>query len=537
LPRLPSLEGEPPGLETGDLQPLLAGDPPGNLGVHLVEEHGLVETNLDIDLEGLLGSSTKKGTGNGAIHAAAGSSLAPEDDPVCRATTQADTVPGVVEAVSAAAAGARANGAVSRPARQNGHPPRGLVDRGLSPTPEEDPAPQASPWAAPAGSVQMIQERADAGRADFSWLKGAGLGLVLGVALCLGLDMAGLRLPGRWVKPAPEPETTLQRAAAGESPENAQLPEPQKTHPAASPPQNSAEREKAAERWQALSGALELARNHQYNGAANALKGLTTNVPGDDSLVQICAQLLPYWRLQASLLAAGYVSQQHRDPAGMVQSLLTENKQLRDVVEQFRPALKADPASGDAQVLKADLQKLVAAKDQALKQASSLQAALTRAEATATSSEQQLRTLKDQLQAAEAKLADAQKQLRQTAAPLPPAPQEHSVLKVPADPAPRDPVAAHAAYARGLDLYHKQSYAEAEKSFAAAVGSDDEDARYHYLLGLCRWQLGQRDQAMVYFKQAAALEQQNKPSGAFVRPVLQEMPAEVLQKIEPLRQR
>jgi hypothetical protein len=99
--------------------------------------------------------------------------------------------------------------------------------------------------------------------------------------------------------------------------------------------------------------------------------------------------------------------------------------------------------------------------------------------------------------------------------------ENHPSLKIPDGKRPPDGAAAERHFDQGLRHYWERQYAQAEKEFAQAVRSHNQDARFVYFLGLA--QLGQerRDQAAESFKKAAQLEQQGKPQPALVSSALE----------------
>jgi tetratricopeptide (TPR) repeat protein len=461
LLRLESFEAEQAPASLKEVQPLAARDLPGNFGVHLLESHGLEETNLEIDLDGLVGSDPSAGNGE------AGSSM---EEPQSEAHMQAASA-----RVESWADHPLESGSELRPLQNNGDK-KMAEGWPLSPETKVDSVLRATPWTAPGGCVQPIHASAGPARSDYSWLKGTFFGFVLGVGVLLGLTAAGVRLPSAsWVL----------REQPKASPRSASINQPD----ASDPP--------------------EIVGSRQ-----------------DQRLTKL---------------------------ASTVQSLQSENKELHSAMEQFRVLLKAEPIEAGHLSLEKDLRKLLLAKEEAAQRVGDLDSALGGARTAIATLGQKVSALQENLDHNEQKLAATEKQLQETRraqkaasevqrkaviqTQSKPVAQDHTVLKVPEAPPAHDPLAAYNAYAQGLELFHHGKHSAAQKSFSAAARLDDQDARYFYMLGLCRWELGQRDQATADFKQAAVLEQAGKPSGVFVRPVFEDMPAAAQEQIENLRGR
>src|SRR5207249_12228439 len=73
------------------------------------------------------------------------------------------------------------------------------------------------------------------------------------------------------------------------------------------------------------------------------------------------------------------------------------------------------------------------------------------------------------------------------------------------------PFQAERHYLAGLSRYHARDFANAEKEFAEAITNFEQDARYHYFLGLSRLQQGKRG-SPEDFEQAARLESEGRPA-------------------------
>jgi tetratricopeptide (TPR) repeat protein len=91
--------------------------------------------------------------------------------------------------------------------------------------------------------------------------------------------------------------------------------------------------------------------------------------------------------------------------------------------------------------------------------------------------------------------------------------QEHPGFEQP-DSTAVNPVLADQAFSKGLDLYWSRRYPEAENQFKKAVQLHNQDARFHYYLGMSLLsQPGKsRRDVQFAFEQAAKLEAANRPS-------------------------
>lgn len=94
--------------------------------------------------------------------------------------------------------------------------------------------------------------------------------------------------------------------------------------------------------------------------------------------------------------------------------------------------------------------------------------------------------------------------------------ENHPALRIPDGQRPFDVQLAERHFDQGLQYYWERRYPQAEKAFAQAIRSFDQDARFMYYLGLA--QLGQerRDQAVESFRKGGMLEQLGKPQSAII---------------------
>jgi len=98
------------------------------------------------------------------------------------------------------------------------------------------------------------------------------------------------------------------------------------------------------------------------------------------------------------------------------------------------------------------------------------------------------------------------------------------------------PFQAEQHYVIGLGRFHARDYAGAEKEFTKAIGNFDQDARYHYFLGLARLQQGKRG-APEEFDEAARLEADGRPARDAVDVALERIQGEPRRLIKEARGR
>jgi tetratricopeptide (TPR) repeat protein len=99
--------------------------------------------------------------------------------------------------------------------------------------------------------------------------------------------------------------------------------------------------------------------------------------------------------------------------------------------------------------------------------------------------------------------------------------RNHPRLGPPAPPPGAvDPLEAERDYALGLNFYFDGNYARAVQAFQDAVEHDDQDARYHFFLGLALEALG-RPEANEAFSRGAALERLGRPAPAVIDAALE----------------
>jgi tetratricopeptide (TPR) repeat protein len=101
----------------------------------------------------------------------------------------------------------------------------------------------------------------------------------------------------------------------------------------------------------------------------------------------------------------------------------------------------------------------------------------------------------------------------------------HPVQRTPDRLRVAQPFQAERHYLAGLSRYHARDFASAEKEFGQAISNFDQDARYHYFLGLSRLQQGKRGSAEE-FDEAARLEADGRPARAAVDAALERVQGE-----------
>jgi hypothetical protein len=101
-----------------------------------------------------------------------------------------------------------------------------------------------------------------------------------------------------------------------------------------------------------------------------------------------------------------------------------------------------------------------------------------------------------------------------------------------ADP---NPLQAEWHFAAGISSYWSGAYGRAEEQFQAAIRNDNQDARYHYYLGLARWSQGNRDAARNAFERGAELERQNRPAREAINALLERVQGSLRQEVDQFR--
>jgi hypothetical protein len=91
-------------------------------------------------------------------------------------------------------------------------------------------------------------------------------------------------------------------------------------------------------------------------------------------------------------------------------------------------------------------------------------------------------------------------------------------------------------YLAGLSRYYASDFANAEKEFAQAIMNFDQDARYHYFLGLARLQQGKRGNTED-FDEAARLEAGGHPARDAVDNALERIQGDLRRLIRDVRNR
>ncbi|WP_020470988.1 tetratricopeptide repeat protein [Zavarzinella formosa] len=85
-----------------------------------------------------------------------------------------------------------------------------------------------------------------------------------------------------------------------------------------------------------------------------------------------------------------------------------------------------------------------------------------------------------------------------------------------------DPAAmADRFFSNGIRLFHASRYSEAETSLVKTIALFNDDARYHYLLGLALFNQGKTKEADEAFAKGAELEAQGRPSGKSIDAILE----------------
>ncbi len=98
------------------------------------------------------------------------------------------------------------------------------------------------------------------------------------------------------------------------------------------------------------------------------------------------------------------------------------------------------------------------------------------------------------------------------------------------------PFQAERHYAAGLSRYFERNYAAAEQEFLRAVENYDQDARYHYFLGLARLLQNKRG-AAEDLDQAARLEAEGRPTSEAVDGALERVQGSLRRRLNEVRER
>jgi hypothetical protein len=98
-----------------------------------------------------------------------------------------------------------------------------------------------------------------------------------------------------------------------------------------------------------------------------------------------------------------------------------------------------------------------------------------------------------------------------------------------------NPFQAELHFSAGVNSYWAGAYARAAEQFQSAIRNDNQDARYHYYLGLARWSLGARDAARNAFDRGAELERQNRPAREAINALFERMQGSLRQEVDQFR--
>lgn len=114
--------------------------------------------------------------------------------------------------------------------------------------------------------------------------------------------------------------------------------------------------------------------------------------------------------------------------------------------------------------------------------------------------------------------------------------ENHPLQRTPDVFRERNPLLADKLYASGLTRFFNREFAAAEKDFARAIGHFEQDARFHYFLGLAK--LAQNKRGVVDdFDRAARWEVDNRPNQAAVNASLERIQGVPRQMINEARER
>jgi len=103
-----------------------------------------------------------------------------------------------------------------------------------------------------------------------------------------------------------------------------------------------------------------------------------------------------------------------------------------------------------------------------------------------------------------------------------------------------DPLLAQRFFAKGVEYFGAREYAKAEKEFQLAVSYFDRDARYHYFLGMARYQQNtkaKREAAAFDFATGTRLEAANRPDSVRINASLERIQGPLRQVLSEYRQK
>jgi hypothetical protein len=196
--------------------------------------------------------------------------------------------------------------------------------------------------------------------------------------------------------------------------------------------------------------------------------------------------------------------------------------------------------------LQTDLTKaqnaLKVADDKAKLAEDKAEAEVTKTKQAMTLAEKATKDATEKVDAVRKLLADANARLEATQAALIKATGRPTpVVKIdptPVAPPPAPPSDAEVAeerYNSGVSKFHSRSYAEAEADLKKAIALNRDDARYHYYLGLAKYNQGRSSEAADDFRSGAALERQSKPGTKSVSSSLERIQGSARQLLNSYR--
>jgi tetratricopeptide (TPR) repeat protein len=116
--------------------------------------------------------------------------------------------------------------------------------------------------------------------------------------------------------------------------------------------------------------------------------------------------------------------------------------------------------------------------------------------------------------------------------------EEHPAFQAPDLSGQPQPVLAERHFGRGLAYYWQQKYPQAEEELQKALACYNQDARYHYFLGLARLAQrtpAKREAAWFEFEQGARLEAENRPASSVVNASLERIQGPVRAYLDQFR--
>ena len=372
----------------------------------------------------------------------------------------------------------------------------------------------------------------------------------MGAAVCFVIWLCGLEPPSNWrLRGSAKPSA----AASSANPDQSGREILTQLHKEAASKEKKEANRYAEKTAIDFAIAVDLAQDQKYSAAIEVLENVCASLEqrqllsnflgisddaGEQALLNAGYELLESWQAEESLSKGGILSKS-RDTTNAIENLIANNRQLRNSLENLNAKLKTPGTGLDSLTLADKLDRLLTAREEAEKQAALLPAERQRAADAGKAAEAALvraTVLEDKLRAAETNLRKSESKVKELSTskvtPIQVKPVGLPPLKM---AMPHDEKLAYDHYAKGLGFYRDTRFSEAEREFRSAVEADDEDARYHYYLGLSQWSQGKQEDAAAHFRQGARRERENKPSQVFVKLALERIDNGALKEMNRFR--